>query len=191
MIEELVAAFPHVPAYRFDLSETYAMRDRGPDARQRLADAAGMLEDLIRERPNIPDYRFSLAHLYMRLSHVHGRERQRDDSLAALRRAMTVQAELADRHADVFAYALAAAFYESALARMFHEMKQPDEAIVLLESAVGRLESLPEDLQGRHNARRLLSRCHEGLTAAYTTLGHQESAGEAHRKSEALRPPPR
>ena len=40
ILEKLVAEFPNVPQYQFDLSEAYAVQDRGPDAADRLEKAA-------------------------------------------------------------------------------------------------------------------------------------------------------
>ena len=61
ILEQLVADFPDVPEYRFDLGKTYARPD-SPDqslsaaAEKRLRKSLSILEKLVAENPNVPEY---------------------------------------------------------------------------------------------------------------------------------------
>jgi serine/threonine protein kinase len=133
ILKKLVEEEPTNPEYRLALARTY--RDlalsagrRGPrdDAAKARQEAIGILENLVADFPDTPDYRFELAETYA-LSGRHsgpGGPNEPD----RLKRAIEIEAQLADRYPNV-------PEYQAALARVYVEQARVFQAAGRLEDS--------------------------------------------------------
>ncbi len=190
ILEKLVAEFPLRPQYQFDLSEAYAMQDRGPDAADRLEKAAEIMRKLVDQWPHVPSYRFLLAHVHFRLSHAHLRDAKPEAALTELRRAIDLQNALTERFPAVPTYAMAAASYESAMGRLYEEQSRHEQARALLESAAGRMDLLAAAVGYKPHVRWMAIRCYDQLAHVYDSLGETRLSRDTRRKAVAFRMPP-
>ncbi|MBP7933410.1 MAG: serine/threonine protein kinase [Phycisphaerae bacterium] len=179
---EILEKLPQLPPYRFDLAETYAMQDRGPQARARVLKAIAIMEDLVREQPHVPDYTLSLANMYIKLSGIDKFERREEEALKDMRQSGMLYQTLAHRFPDSAKYVLPATFQTLMLADTLRERTEFKEARIILEGAVLQLERLTAAGVTGWNVRGALSAHYAMLADVYRGL--KESALEEATRSK-------
>jgi len=189
ILEDLASEYPHIPQYQFDLSETYAMQARWDGSANRLEKAVDIMQSLVSQWPNVPSYQFSLGRLHLRLWDEGVQAGRPDAALPSLQRAIGLQVDLAKRYPAVPTYAMTAAFSELTMAQWQESRSKHNEARVLLESAVRRLDDLTATEGHKPHVRMLAAQCYEQLARVYRSLGKEDLSREAEQKSAALRPP--
>lgn len=213
ILRALVADFPEVPDYRYDLSELYADAGgpppRDPDAFEEWAEGAiaslkkalEISEALVAEHPQVPEYaalevrcRSQLAGF---LEDAAFRSEARgspsperlEEAEAHLRRALAVQSSLARKYPEVSSYELARCGLAGFLAKSLEKRGRAEEASAVFRDSVSALEKLLERSQedkSRWGARFLLGDHLKGLEMTLRALGDSSGAAEARRKAEAL-----
>lgn len=161
VLEGLAKEFPHVAAYRFDLSEAYAMtRMAGPfDAGDELVQRAlEISQSLAAEHPNVPDYAASQVRIHMKISK---HQRRAGEMLAAeesLRDAARLQASLAAQFPEVTNYQFSSAVVCESLASLQLERDDLPAARANAEKSIAILESHADSSWRPRHYREMLTR---------------------------------
>lgn len=213
ILRALVADFPDVPDYRYDLSELYADAGgpppRDPAAFEEWAEGAiaslkkalEISETLVAEHPQVPEYgalevrcRSQLAGFLQDAafrSEARGspRPERLEEAEAHLRKALALQSSLARKYPEVSAYELARCGLAGFLAKSLEKRGRAEEASAVFRDSVSALERLLEKSHedpSRWGARFLLGDHLRGLETALRALGDEAGAAEARRKAEAF-----
>ncbi|MGQ9651986.1 MAG: tetratricopeptide repeat protein [Phycisphaerae bacterium] len=112
-----------------------------------------------------------------------------DAGLPNLQQAVELQIDLTKRYPSVPSYAMTAAFAELTLAQWQQDHSRHDEARILLESAVRRLDELTATEGPKPHVRFLAAQCYGQLARVYRSLGKLNLSREAEQKSATFRPP--
>ena len=183
--------YPDVADYRYDLSETYALRGgRPPDEQESasaddLAQSSAMLEkalalseQLVAEHPNIPEYAVSLVNIRLRLN---PELRQSDPARAEanLRKALEVQGSLARRFPDSTAYKFWLAVIEESLGELLRSHGRLADARSALQDCIASFQGvLRMDPQAGH-VRGILAKNYADLAEVLRGMGEEQEAEKA------------
>lgn len=157
ILEGLVARFPGMTEYKYELSDTYAsidmrrLRDvNQQEVIQRLQKAVALAESLVREHPNIPDYAQSLAHINHRFGTALLRSKNSiladqsqhflSESISRYRSAIELQGALVKRFPDNIPYRLWLAKMQESMSDGLLQAQQFEEAVAQVESSINILE---------------------------------------------------
>jgi serine/threonine protein kinase/tetratricopeptide (TPR) repeat protein len=152
LLEQLAKQFPHVPEYRFDLSQTLALMDvRGPPmfflksavTDKNLQEALKLLRDLVAEHPNVPDYQLCKAQIHHRLADL---QRQQKGQLPAaeknLRQAVELQNTLAQRFPKVWFHQFMNVLFRDTLVDVLMDQKKWEDSRPLLDTSIKQMKKL-------------------------------------------------
>ncbi|MBI5864217.1 MAG: serine/threonine protein kinase, partial [Planctomycetes bacterium] len=188
ILESLAADHPKIDTYSFDLAETYALYDRGPDALAKVTKAAALMEALVKSHPAVPEYSAALVRILRRLARVHDRDQRPVEARAAMMRALEVQQALTQRNPQNAGYQIATAFLEFSVARDLSIDGQAYAARDRLSTAADRLARLGAEERDSPLVRALRLRLFRELAEVCTLLGDDAGAVMATRELEALSP---
>ena len=196
ILEDLVAAFPGVPDYAFDLSEAYARihiprppvpREEERRIEERFGKCLALLEKLVIKHPDVPDFLAAEARILDKLGSFHRQMERWDDAERGFRQAVALQTPLVKQFPDSPYHGLWLATYRIALADALIRRDRPTEARRELEETVAallrQLEQRPE-MQSPHD---LLALGYARLAIALRQAGERSLADEAARKAEQER----
>ena len=140
--EELVAQYPDVPEYRFELARTYAMDDQDspgsihPDRLERgILEALPIARSLAEESPGKLDYVMAMARWEARLGASRLRLGRPTEAEAAYRESIAHDEWLAGRFHDPGGVYMVLAPNRLALAGILRELGRRDEAKAMLDKA--------------------------------------------------------
>jgi eukaryotic-like serine/threonine-protein kinase len=196
ILEGLVKAFPNVPDYAYDLSESY-VRIHIPEPpvpaeianliEQRFSKASALLESLVIQHPDIPDFLASEARLHHKLGAF---QRQLDhwaEAEQSFRKAIAIQTRLVKGFPDAPYYGLWMATFRLALADALIRGDQPRQARTELEATISalliELKQRPE-ITPIHD---LLATAYFQLAIALRQVGEEAPAQEAAHRGEQER----
>jgi serine/threonine protein kinase len=191
ILRKLVADFPDVPDYRFDLSKTYGkldLRGRPLDANlcdvmeERLQQSLAISEKLVAENPNVPEYAASHVQTLYTLSEVLRRASRSGGAEATLRKALAVQSSLAEQFPKANAYIVWKTILQDSLAKLLSDHGRMQEARALLESAVAALHQLLQSEPQAAYVRGMLGRVYKNLSDVLRQMGDQQQADEMLRR---------
>jgi eukaryotic-like serine/threonine-protein kinase len=196
ILERLVAAFPGIADYAYDLSEAYA-RIHIPEPpippevqntiEERFGKSLALLEKLVIKYPDIPDFLAAEARIHDKLGAFHRAMDHWAEAEQSFRKAVALQASLVKQFSDVPYYGLWMATFRIALADALIRRNQPREARTELEEAISKLlrqlEQRPE-IPPPHD---LLALGYATLEIALREAGENGLADEAARKAEQER----
>ena len=196
ILEGLVAAFPGIPDYAYDLSEAYARihipePPIPPEIENTIAERFGkslaLLEKLAVKYPDIPDFLAAEARIHEKLGAFHRAMDHWAEAEESFRKAVVLQASLVRQFPDRLYYGVWMATFRIALADVLLHRNQPGEARAELEDAIStllrQLERRPE-IQPPHD---LLALGYSKLAIALRQAGDNGLADEAARKAERER----
>ena len=144
LLRKLVAEYPKVPDYRFDLCESLGRPQDADDAdrsRARLKEAIDLSAPLVADYPHVPDYAAARARYlneYGVLTFLAGKPEEAQTLMCS---AVAEQGKIVAEHPAVVAYRFWLSAMERCLGRVLCERKQWPEARLRLESAIARLEA--------------------------------------------------
>jgi tetratricopeptide (TPR) repeat protein len=196
ILEGLVAAFPGVPDYAYDLSEAYARlhiprppipRDTERLIEERFGKSLALLDKLVLQHPDVPDFLAAKARVHDKFGAFQRQMEQWVEAEQNFRQAIAIQASLAKQFPDAPYHSLWLATFRIALADALLRRNQPVEARTELESTISellrQLERNPT-IQAPHD---LLALGYSKLEIALRQLGEKalatEAATEAARKA--------
>ncbi len=196
ILDGLVAAFPGVADYAYDLSEAYT-RIHIPDPpippeaqntiEKRFGKSLALLEKLVIKYPDIPDFLAAEARVHDKQGAFHRGMDHWAEAEQSFRKAVALQASLVKQFPDAPSYGLWMATFRIALADALLRRNQPREARTELEGAIS---TLLHQLEGRpeiHPPHDLLALGYSTLEIALREAGENGLADEAARKAEQER----
>ena len=196
VLEGLVAAFPGIPDYAYDLNEAYArihipQPPISPEAENTIAERFGkslaLLEKLAVKYPDIPDFLAAEARIHDKLGAFQRGMEHWAEAEESFRQAVLLQASLVRQFPDRLYYGVWMATFRIALADALLHRNQPGEARAELEDAIStllrQLKRRPE-IQPPHD---LLALGYSKLAIALRQAGEKGLADEAARKAERER----
>ena len=196
ILDGLVAAFPGVADYAYDLSEAYT-RIHIPDPpippeaqntiEKRFGKSLALLEKLVIKYPDIPDFLAAEARVHDKQGAFHRGMDHWAEAEQSFRKAVDLQASLVKQFPDAPSYGLWMATFRIALADALLRRNQPREARTELEGAIS---TLLHQLEGRpetHPPHDLLALGYSTLEIALRETGENGLADEAARKAEQER----
>jgi tetratricopeptide (TPR) repeat protein len=189
LLRQLVAAFPKVPDYRFDLSEALGRPRPGTDdehARKRMKEAIELSAPLVADYPNVPDYAAARARYLTEYGVSLFLAGQIDQAESYLRLAVAAQEKLVAEHPAVAAYVFWLSVMERNLGRVLCERRHWTESRQRLESAIARLEALRSADPRLGSVRPQLRLAYIDLARALTGAGEAALATEAERRGREL-----
>jgi serine/threonine protein kinase len=150
LLEQLVKLFPHVPEYRFDLSETLAQLDvRGPvlppgsaATEKDFQEALRLAKELVTEHPNVPDYQLSKAQIHHRLAMTQRKNGEAEKAEKNMRQAVALQNSLAQRFPKVQFHQFTNIMFHDRLIDVLLDQKKWADSRPLLESNIKQLKKL-------------------------------------------------
>jgi len=204
IMEQLVAAYPSVADYRYDLSKTYAMLGSpGPfsetadpnsreQSRKNLEKALAISEELVAEHPNIPDYAASQVHIRLGLTDLLW---ARDPSKAedSLHKALGLQAALVRRYPQNTSFKVWLAVIHQTQARFWEESDKLEESERLaktqseLQDSINLLKEAREMDQHAEHIRDVLAVDYLHLADVLRRQGDEQAAEDAVKEAENLR----
>ena len=196
ILTKLVEDFPHVPDYRYDLCETYAMLDvrghlRSPDssavAERNFRKALAISEKLVAENPYIPHYLASQAHIYHKLGAILERTRRPQEAEQCYRKCSSVQSSLVSQFPDVPSYKLWLAQFRRTLAGSLLRRDELAEARALLEETTTMLSDLVAGDPSLWYVHGLLTESYSALAVVLRRNGEDPLAAQATRRAEEHR----
>ena len=150
VLEELVAEFPSVPAYKHLLARCYreippsqppGIREWGLDGRER---ATEILQQLVEDFPGVPEYRHDLSETYAMVD-LHGSPLTREGLSMAeehLRAALGISEGLVAERPNIPDYVVSLVHIHHKLADVLRRSRQPDAAEVEHRKALALQSSL-------------------------------------------------
>jgi serine/threonine protein kinase len=208
LLRTLVADFPNVADYRFELADTCSMfdvRNLPPEdfgrAELRLRSALEQSADLVDGHPYAPDYISLHVHILHKLAHIlrdtppnRGEDdRARMDEAGQLyQEAIRRQASLVKRFPEDTAYRFWLASIRMSTAQFLLERRQPAEARTVLETAVSEAEKFFQTHPNAKSLKSVLQQLYLDLQEALERVDDEIGARQAREKAEKLGPiPPR
>lgn len=208
LLRALVADYPNVADYRFELADTCAMldvRNLPPEdfqrAELRLRAALEQSADLVDGHPYAPDYISLHVHILHKLARIlrdtppnRGEDdRARMDEAGQLyQEAIRRQAALVKRFPEDVAYRFWLASIRASSAQFLLERRQPAEARTALETAVSETEKFFQAHPNASSLKPVLQQLYLHLAEALAHVDDEAGAQQAHEKAEKLGPvPPR
>ena len=192
ILERLVAAFPEIPDYGYDLSEAYARihiprppipPDLERQIEERFGKSLALLEALVLQHPDVPDFRAAEARLHDKLGAFHRHMERWAEAEQSFRQAIAIQKSLVKQFPDAANYGVWMATFRIALADALLQRNQPREARTELEETIStllhQLERRPE-LPAPHD---LLAMGYSKLATTLRQLGERSLADQATRKA--------
>lgn len=155
-LERLVADYPLVVDYRYDLVETCLMAagaDWNPAVqRQRLERAVALAKGLVRQQPQVVGFQAILAQSHLRLGEHLRRVMQNTEAERNLREAVRLQQAVAESHPSTVSHQVRLALCRASLAEMLRYTNRRSESVRELQAAVVLLDALPAngDESGRY-----------------------------------------
>ena len=196
ILEGLVAAFPGVADYAYDLSEAYT-RIHIPDPpippeaqntiEKRFGKSLALLEKLVIKYPDIPDFLAAEARVHDKQGAFHRGMDHWAEAEQSFRKAVALQASLVKQFPDAPSYGLWMATFRIALADALLRRNQPREARTELEEAISKLLRQLEQRPETHPPHDLLALGYSTLEIALREAGENVLADEAARKAEQER----
>ena len=196
ILEGLVAAFPGVADYAYDLSEAYT-RIHIPDPpippevrniiEERFSKSLTLLEKLVIKYPDIPDFLAAEARLHDMLGGFHRGMDHWAEAEQSFRKAVALQASLVKQFPDAPYYGLWMATFRIALADVLIRRNQPRDARTELEDAISKLLQQQERRPETPRPHDLLALGYSTLETALREAGENGLADEAARKAERER----
>jgi serine/threonine protein kinase len=197
LLEELVKRFPHVPEYRFDLSETLAwMEVRGPPppgfpsskaAETDFQEALRLSRELVAEHPNVPDYQISKAQIHSKLAGLQKQNHQLDKAEKNLRQAVVLQNSLVLRFPKVPFHQFLNVQFQDALVDVLLEQKKWEESRPLLESSIKQLTKMLGQDKNKSFLGFALADDYGKLAKVLHAVGNPELAAQAEQQAKELR----
>jgi tetratricopeptide (TPR) repeat protein len=201
ILEALWRENPDVADYRYDLSETYAMRsDRGPwgwqtpgrDDDKHSADmlnkALTLSEQLVAENPNIPEYAMSLVLIRLRLNHQL-QQSDRAGAEANLRKALDTQTNLVKRFPNNSSYNFWKTVIQESLCDFYWANNRLTEARSALQDCIRLREAaLPTDPRPEL-LRGIVAWNYDKLSGLLRSMGENQQAEEARRHARQIMTP--
>jgi tetratricopeptide (TPR) repeat protein len=197
ILAALVADFPGVPDYRYDLIEAYAAVDaRGasltpelaPIVQERLETALRLSEQLVAEHPNVPAYAAAQVHVLHKLAGARQQTSRGETAEETLRKAVELQASLVDRYPQADSYRVWLATVQRSLARRLVQQNEAAEAWLLLEESIAVLRPLCQRDDASPHVRRLLAGGYHSLADVLHRLNRPKEAAKAHQQARQYRP---
>ncbi len=200
LLEALVAEFPEVVDYRFELSQTYAMVPPDPsqerNAENQLQKALVLARELVAAQPNVPAYRVSLVTILHRLAELKRRMEAFDQAAKLLEEALQVQARLVKNHPEVTGFKVWDIILRMSLARTNRALAERDgrterlrEDLERLKKAVASLENIT-GTSGEFPLRWLLGRLYFSLAELQEKMSMKAEAEKSRQRGRALFAPP-
>jgi serine/threonine protein kinase len=193
--EELVAQYPNVPKYRFEMAKTYAMDDQdspGSIPPERLEEgirkALALVHRLAEESPGQLDYVMAMARWKARLGASLLRLGRSTEAEASYRESIAHDEWLADRFHDPAGVYMVMGPNREALARILLASGRRDEAKDLLDKAKAELESIGTAEAKHRGAGGHLAERFSCLAESYNALGDTRRAAELTDRAEGIRP---
>jgi eukaryotic-like serine/threonine-protein kinase len=197
LLRQLVADFPKVPDYLFDLCETLGRPgrpgrpggDTDAEARstQRLQEAISASAELIAKYANVPEYTAAHVRYLSDLGIVSYRAGKFDEAEKLQRKARAIQSKLVKQYPEVGAYRFWLSMIEHALAKVLAKRGEWQEARQRLESASARVEALRQADPKFGPAPGFLGMIYRDLAAVLDASGETALAAESLGKAETLR----
>jgi serine/threonine protein kinase/tetratricopeptide (TPR) repeat protein len=188
----LVAAFPGVPDYAYDLSEAYARihipRPPIPRGTERLIDerfgkSLALLDKLVLQHPDVPEFLTAKARVHDKLGAFHRQMEQWPEAERNFRQAIAIQASLVKQFPDAPYHSLWLATFRIALADALLRRNQPGEARTELEATITALLHQQEQKPAMQPPHELLALGYSKLEIALRQLGEKALANEAAHKA--------
>jgi len=196
ILEGLVAAFPGIADYAYDLSEA-CTRIHIPDPpippeaqnaiEERFGRSLALLEKLVIKYPDIPDFLAAEARIHDKLGAFHRAMDHWAEAEQSFRKAIALQASLVKQFPDAPYYGIWMATFRIALADVLIRRNQPREARTELEDAISKLLRQLEQRPEMHPPHDLLALGYSTLETALRETGDNGLADEAARKAERER----
>ena len=198
ILEDLVAAFPGVADYAYDLSEAYARIHipRPPFPlnterliKERFGKSLALLDKLVLQHPDVPDFLAAKARVHDKLGAFHRQMERWAEAEQNFRQAIAIQTSLAKQFPDAPYYDLWLATYRIALADTLLRRNQPAEARTELEGTISKLLRQLGRNPINQAPHELLGMAYAKLAIALRRAGEDARAEEAERKAERERSP--
>ena len=196
ILEALVAAFPNISDYSFDLSEAcirmHIPRPPIPPSTQemieaRFARSLDLLEKLVLRNPDIPDYVSAAARTHHKLGSFQRQMDRWGEAEQCFRRAVALQTPLVKQFPDAPRPALWLATFRIALADVLIRKNQVEEARSELEATISSLLTQLKAKPGSASIQDILAFGYTKLEIALRQSGESDLAQEAARKSREIR----
>jgi serine/threonine protein kinase len=197
LLEQLVKQFPHVPEYRFELSETLAwmdVRGRPPPgfpssmaAEIDFQEALRLSKELVAEHPNVPDYQLSKAQIHSKLAGLQKQSNQLDQAEKNLRQAVVLQNSLVLRFPKVPFHQYINVMFQDALADVLVEQKKWQESRPLVESSIKQLTKMLGQDKNKTFLGFTLADDYAKLAKILRGLGQPELAARAEEQAKEVR----
>jgi eukaryotic-like serine/threonine-protein kinase len=206
LLRALVADFPNVADYRFELADTCSMldvRNLPPEdfrrAELRLRSALEQSADLVDGHPYAPDYIGLHVHILHKLARIlrdtppnrTEDDRARMDEAGQLyQEAIRRQATLVKRFPEDVADRFWLASIRTSAAQFLLERRQPAEARTILETAASETEKFLQVHPKAKSLKPALQQLYLHLAQALDHVDDEAGARQAHEKAEKLGPVP-
>lgn len=193
ILDRLVADFPDMFRYRYELAETLRLADRTSEAspthyRERIERAVAISEQLTAAYPNIPHYQALLADSLTELAAIRCAADQVDAAERDYERAIACQRSLIEQFDTIASYRLAYVQSLHGLAVLKRKRGQAEESRKLLETAIHDLERCAEALGNKRKRQPLYGPLYSSLSQTLSDLGEEELAREALDKARRFKP---
>ena len=196
ILEGLVAAFPGIPDYAYDLSEAYARihiprppipRETQRTIQERFGKSLALLEKLVLKHPDVPDFLAAEARIHDKLGSFHRQVDRWAEAEQSFRKAVAIQSAMVKQFPDAPYHGLWLATFRISLADALIRRNQLGEARTELEDTIAallrQLEKSPE-IKAPHD---LLALGYGKLEVALRQAGERNLADDAARKVEKER----
>ncbi|MGE0755783.1 MAG: protein kinase [Pirellulaceae bacterium] len=190
VLDKLVASYPDVPDYQFELAETLTsfgvfgrFEESFAEREQRMRRAIQMTGQLSERFPNIPRYRASLARANHWLAQALFRNKREEEAEQLEKRAADLYRELANDYPLVDAYQSFSALASFSYGQILRARNRLPESRLALEESVARqtayLAKRPDD----RFRRRTLGDHYASLAETLRRMGESKLAAEAEQKA--------
>ncbi|MEQ8788056.1 MAG: serine/threonine-protein kinase [Pirellulaceae bacterium] len=149
ILEGLVAEYPRVPLYRYELVDTLSNRDEQlwgeaglDEGRRRFERAIELVAQLADEFPSVPEYASRHAYTYHKFGEVLLQQDCKDEAECLLRQAVELRRMNVERFPEVSAFPIYMASTMGKLADLLRQRGDVDEAGQVLEDSIAMLTEL-------------------------------------------------
>lgn len=162
ILEDLQKEFPASDRFKYELAETLsALSSFRPTDMQRLMRSQQLSRELLDAHPGVAEYRELCAVTLTRIAGVQMAVGKPERAEALLKEALQHHQQLADQFPDVLKYQYVLAATQQQLAQIYAEGKRLSLARETLDTAIARMEEMPQRFHFRNAASGLLNRLRE------------------------------
>ena len=192
LLEQLVAEYPTVAEYRFELIATNLQLDldlpgvRLPVARRRFIRAVQLADELVRDNPGAPQFETIQGQAHSLLGTVYRRMEAPVQADAELSTAIEILDRTFARRKDVPIVRQQLSLAQLEMGELQFSRDEDDAAKELLTTSIGHLEHLVQVAPQSLRLRQSLQRAYESLATVLAATGDADQAEAVRRKTDLL-----